>query len=238
MPKKSIFIVKIYTVNDLSKTNIRSVQNILYEYISADSIMIIYDKSVKASLDFELKKRLIDYKTNTQTAQSQKITVSGNNLAFGYRVFELGKTKIIEKRGKIKDTKGGGGLKELKVLKYNFAFNDYELAQCIGKTVPINDEKLKACGLSAPVDLSIRNFSNTDATGKPLSKELKIRPDTFQELRFSYKSENKLISDNIKISYSYNPKSFFLYMSDNSKVEIRSTLTPLKILNSPTAAGW
>jgi hypothetical protein len=230
--------LKIYTVHDISKTSIRTGQYMLYEYITGDSISVVYDKSIKASVELELKQKFSDYKMNASTDQSQKGTFSGRNLALGYRVFEFGKTKVVEKKVKIKDTKDGGGLKELKILNYTFSFNDFQLSKCLGKSIPIDENKLKECGQSNPVALSIRNFSNTDASGKPLSKELKIIPDTYQEFRFSYKSNNNLISDNIKVTYAYKPRSFFLYMSDNSKVELRTTETPLKMLTNPLAAGW
>lgn len=232
----------IYTVKDLSKTNLRSGQLILYEAIKADSISIKINKDIDAELKLKLDEKLKDLNIQSGNNFKDGITVSGEKLFLAYRVFELGKTKVKSKSVKIKDTSGGGGLREVKLMNYEVTLNYANLQKCAFPSQPFqyNEERFKSCEESTPIDVVIKNFNNTNINGMPLLKETGIQNNTYKSLIFTQRQNNKLITDYVEITLMIkdpNPP-FFLYTDSKSKVLIKNLETPLKMLENPTAPGW
>ena len=120
----------IHTVKDVSKTNIRSGQLILYEAIRADSISFKINRNIDAELKLKLDQRFKDLNVQSGSNFKDGIVFSGEKMFLAYRVFELGKTKVVSNSAKIKDTNDGGGLKEVKLMNYEITFNDRNLHVC------------------------------------------------------------------------------------------------------------
>jgi|GEM_PF-4769271 len=233
--------LKIYTVNDISKSNLNTGQLILYEAIKADSIYVKIDKEIDANAKLKIDQKLKNLQLSTGTDLSKGMTISGDKLFLAYRVFEVGKTKTKSKKAKIKDTKDGGGLREVNLMNYQITFNDNNLRKCVNpKVVPIDPSVFADCSERIPIDVIIYNFNQTNINGKPFVKKWDIYNNTSKSLYISQRQNNKLITDFIQIVYIINdsPTMLFFHMDKNSKVTVNRMETPLKIFKNPKAAGW
>jgi hypothetical protein len=231
----------IYTVSDISKTSINTGQLIVYECIKADSIFLKVNKELKADVKLKFDKKIKDLQINSKTDLNNGVTFSGNKLFLAFRVFELGKTTVTSKTSKIKDTKGGGGLREVKLLNYQIAFNDNALHQCvIPNQIPIDQSRFSNCSQTTPIDVIIYNFNKTNINGEPFVERTSIYNNTYKSVYFSQRSNNLLTTDVIEMTYmikNSNPMLFF-YMDGNSKVVVKRMETTLKMFKNPTAPGW
>ena len=175
---------------------------------------------------------------------SKKIVFSGRDLVFAYRIFSFGKTNKREKTVKIKDTKNGGGFREVKVFDYDIRFNDEALQRCLeqaGRKIPMDLSQFHICEKSTPIEIYVRNFNNTSIGGKPMSKNFETLANTSKEFYFTYKKDGKVVTDDITIDYVYREGEniFYLSMDDFlSKITIRTMETKMTMLNNPHAAGW
>lgn len=231
----------IYTVSDISKTNLNTGQLIIYECIKADSIYFKVNKGLDAGLKLKLDEKINELQLTGKTDFNKGVNFSGNKLFLAFRVFELGKTKVTSKTSKIKDTKDGGGLREVKLLNYQVTFNDNALNQCvIPNQIPIDKARFTNCSQSTPIDVVIYNFNKTNISGEPFIKKTDIYNNTYKSLYFSQRSNNVLTTDYIEITYvikNSNPMLFF-YMDDKSKVVVKRMETTLKMFKNPNAPGW
>jgi hypothetical protein len=232
----------IYTVKDFSATNLNSGQLIIYECIKADSIYFKVNKAIDASLKLKLDEKVKDLKLQTNTNFNNGVTFSGNKLFLAFRVFELGKTKVTSKSTKIKDTKDGGGLREVKLMNYQITFNDYNLQKCVFPNTPLqyNETRWTNCEKTTPIDVVIYNFNRTNISGQPLVENTSMLNSTYKSLYFSQRQNNKLTTDFIEMTFMIkDPKPlFFFYMDPKSKVVIKRMETTMKMFKNPSAPGW
>jgi hypothetical protein len=231
----------IYTLSDISKTSLNTGQLMIYESIKADSIYFKVNKELDAGLKLKLNEKIKELQVNGKIDLNKGVNLSGSKLFLAFRVFELGKTKVISKTSKIKDPKDGSGLREVKLLNYQMTFNDNALKQCvIPNQIPIDKSRFINCSLSTPIDVVIYNFNRTNISGKPLIKETDVYNNSYKSLYFSQRSNSILVTDYIEITYvieNSNPMLFF-YMDGQSKVVVKRMETILKMFKNPKAPGW
>lgn len=232
----------IYTVSDFSKTNISSGQLIVYECIKADSIYFKVNKEIGASIKLKLDEKIKDLKLKSITDFKNGVTFSGGKLFLAFRIFELGKTKVTSKSSKIKDTKDGGGLREVKLMNYQITFNDYNLQKCVFPNKPLEYDETKwlTCEKSTPIDVVIYNFNKTNISGKPHIDKTTIFNSTYNSLYFTQRQNNKLVTDYIEMTFMIkDPKPlFFFYIDSKSKVVVKRMETTMKMFKNPKAPGW
>lgn len=232
----------IYTVRDFSSTNLNSGQLIINECIKADSIYFKINKKIDSNIKIKLDKKVKDLKLQTNTNFNNGVTFSGNKLFLAFRVFELGKTKVTSISSKIKDTKDGSGLREVKLMNYQVTFNDYNLKKCVFPNTPLeyNASRWSNCERTTPIDVVIYNFNRTNISGQPFIKNTNILNSTYKSLYFSQRQSNKLITDFIQITFIIKDPNplFFFFMDTKSKVLIKRMETTMIVFKNPKAPGW
>jgi len=232
----------IYTVSDFSKTNLNSGQLIIYECIKADSIYFKVNKTIDASLKLKLDEKIKDLKLQSNTNFKNGVTFSGGKLFLAFRVFELGKTKVVSKSSKIKDTRDDGVLREVKLMNYQITFNDNNLQKCVfpNKILQYDETRWSSCEKSTPIDVVIYNFNKTNISGKPHIEKTTIYNSTYKSLYFTQRQNNKLVTDYIEMTFMIkDPKLlFFFFINSKSKVVVKRMETTMKIFKNPKAPGW
>jgi hypothetical protein len=237
--------LNIYTVADLAKTDIRSGQSILYEGIKADSINVKLNENIDASL-----KALIDekIKIGIETDYNKGVSFSGDNLFLAYRVFEIGNLKIKTKEASFKKSISSIRTHRAKIMDYEITLDVRALEKCSIKLSSSTNQygnsylvsHLLECEKYVPIQGQIKNYSDIDFSGIPLTKTFETLNNKIISQQFGKRLNDKLISDNIEISTNiyYNDKKFYLQVSNETKVTLRRITTKLKILNNTNAPGW
>jgi len=231
----------IYTVKDISKIDISTGQLVVYECIRADSITFKVNKTIDGKLNLKLDEKVKDLKITGKTNYNNGVKFSGEKLFLAYRVFELGKTKVVSKTAKIKDTQDGGGLREVNLLQYQIKFNDHNLYTCINPSkIPIDPSIFAICSEKVPIEVIIYDFNNTVISGKPFTDKTSINNNTYKSWYFTKRKNNILVTDFIEIRYIIKNSSpmLFFYMDSKSKVIIKRMETNLKMFKNPEAPGW
>lgn len=107
----------ILTVADLSKTSVRTGQSIIYEALKSERISLEGSRGITAKLSATVQGVVTSAEVNNRT----RISFSGRDLTFAFRVFELGRSRVSEKVARIKDA--DRNFRELKVWDYEFEFD-------------------------------------------------------------------------------------------------------------------
>lgn len=237
--------IKIYTITDLSKTNIRSGQTILYEGVKADSITVKISKKLDASLKAQVDEKI---KLNAVTDYTKGVTFSGSDLFLAYRVFEIGKLKIKRKEVPFKHSVSAIRTHRAKVMEYEITLNVKDLEKCsirpsktpnkYGNTYLVSH--LLDCEKTIPIKGEIKNLSDIDFSGKPLTKSFQTYNNKELSQQFSKRKNTKLISDNITISTNvyHDEKYYYLQLTKETKVTISRVTTSLEVLKNTFAPGW
>lgn len=234
----------IYTIKDLSKTNIRTGQLIIYECIKADSIYFKINKSIDSELKLKFDEKLKDLKVMSVSNFKNGVTFSGDKLFIAYRVFEMGKTKVSENE---KSIKGPGmadvRLIETKIEDYNINFNDNDFIKCIYPEYPkvINNDKFNECEKKYLIEVEVINFKSQNIQGITTTKRFSIMNSSKTSFTMSERINKDIITDYFEIYYKLQPTLLvgYLKLDENfSKIKLKRITTPLKIFKNPKAPGW
>ncbi len=235
--------LKIYTVKDFSKTNIRSGQVIIYEAIKADSISLKLTKVLEGDIKLKFDEKLKELQITDTSKFKNAVTLNGDNLFLAYRIFELSKTKVTKKQKDIDNT-NGGTIKELNLMDYAFKFYPSKYENCIKSNLDkngwVNNDFKELCNKNYPISLEIQNFKNTGIDGMPLSERKPIYNMAKQNIVFTNRANSKIVTDFIEVYFMRTPTNpvIFFFMERGSKISITRTETSLKMLKNPSAPGW
>lgn len=244
--------LKIFTIKDLYKTNLKSGQKILYEYIKADSISIYSDLQFYGDIKLKIEERFKSTNITNTNNIGRTVKFSGDKLILAYRVFEILKPKVITQEKKLYNPKyNGGGFLEINIMGYNLKFNMFEFNNCINQNLQNNSFKYKndiinSCCQSNNILLILEKLDEIDINGNYKSIHYLLKGNTYKSDKIVYKKGNEMITDAIELHIypdylnvdNLNLGSSLGEKNTNSKIKISRIITQLKIFPNPTAQGW
>lgn len=154
--------MKVLSVKDLKFYS--QGQQILYEGLKADTIVVTYNSDLDATIKASLEKENLPYKAGITGDDKSTIKISGSNLFLAYRVIRLGgaaPSSTVQKFSM------GSSNSKIKVGSYEFTFPISSIQDC---------QCTQVC--KSTISVNVRNYSAIDWQGKPY--EVNIPIDVWQ----------------------------------------------------------
>ncbi|MES2625267.1 MAG: hypothetical protein V4628_08305 [Pseudomonadota bacterium] len=117
----------IESVGSLEETTISSNQSLLYEGLKAESITIVYDEALDATVRGSIEEKGIPITFDGGAVRANSIIIDGSNLFIGYRVVELVPGKV--KRNRKKMSREG----EVTIKPYDLKLDTWNAKMCLCK---------------------------------------------------------------------------------------------------------
>jgi hypothetical protein len=237
--------LSVITAPDITQSQIKSGQSVLYEGIKASKFQLKYKSSLDNAVRAALTAKGIPVESNAGAAGGESVAAVGEDLFVAYRVVKF-ESQGVKRQSKRVSYEGQTYRTKLGRYEIDIDFDDVPACYCQRQT----PERWSSCAKTAVSEIQVRSFEmSSGPSGGIYETTLQYLPHEHQDRPFKLATSEdggNITTDYLRVMVRYSPvggmKEAGLCMVEidepYSRFELITSKFKLRHVASPEAPGW